>query len=177
MVEWQNEDGMAVTKIELRARNRRDCGSKLRPLIGCKGLQKGVCLELNSGMDRIGSEWMSLGWDCNWKREVNPPNPLCKGGWVARLHTHNDNNVRGMMGWIRIEKKDSGMEFKSKRQVWPPDPLCRGGWKARLNADNDKNERGMMGWVRIERNDPGMMEWCMNASRWGWMTPGWWNDF
>ena len=30
--------------------------------------------------------WMSLGWDSDWKLEVSPPNPLCRGGWVDWLH-------------------------------------------------------------------------------------------
>ena len=163
IVEWWDEDRMAVFKIELTAETRQNRGfllvesSKSRPLIGREDPQKkskGLTLirkcpsfhrhsliqtsfngqSCQSGMRISGLEWwddaemtwmslgwahsivmpsfqchpiilvsfhhskngmiqewwndawMSLGWDSDWKLEVSPPNPLCRGGWVDWLH-------------------------------------------------------------------------------------------
>jgi len=43
---------------------------------------------------------------------VNPPNPLCRGGWVDWLHALNDRNDSLMMEWSRNDVNDSGMRFK-----------------------------------------------------------------
>ena len=98
------------------------------------------------------------------KREVYPPIPLCRGGWVDWLHACIEMNDQGMKEWEGNVRDESGMGIeKEALSLSAHPPLQRGmvGLTPRLYWDGWSRNEGMSRewkeWVR-DGNPKGSVE-------------------
>ena len=185
MVEWQNEDGMAVTKIELRARNRRNCGSKLRPLIGRKGFQKesrGFALNWIQGWTELGlSEWVSDEIVIGSVKLIHPTPSAKGGGWPDFTLTMI---IMSGEWWdeLGLKRKTQVWNLKVSVKSGHPTPSAEGGGRPDLTLTMIRmrgewwDESGLRGMIQEWWNGAWMHqdedEWLLGDG----MTFKWWNE-